>query len=126
MQELFLDLAVVFDDAVVDTHDAAVIAAMGMSVGLRRVAVRRPARVADAAAAADRERLQLLLEVLELALGFDDLRRLPLAANGDARRVIPSVFELFKAAQQDRRRLSFADISDDPAHIPSSLTQAAS
>ena len=126
MQEFFLDLAVVFDDAVVDSHDAAVIAAMGMSVGLRRVAVRRPARVADAAAAADRERLQLLLEVLELALGFDDLRGSPLPADGDARRVISSVLELFKAAQQDGRRLSFADISDDPAHIPSSLTQAAS
>ena len=118
IEELFLDLAVVLDDAVVDTHDAAVIAAMGMSVGLRRVAVRRPARVPDAAAAADRDRLQLLLEVLELALGLDDLRGPPMIANSDARRVIAPVFELFKAAQQDGRRLSFADISDDPAHIP--------
>ena len=122
MQELFLDLAIVFDDAVVDTHDAAVIAAMGMSVGLRGVAVRRPARVADAAATTDCDRLQLLLEVLELALGFDDLRGFPLAADGDARRVIPSVFELFKAAQQDRRRLFFPDISYDPAHILSPLS----
>ena len=122
MQELFLDLAVVFDDAVVDTHDAAVVAAMGVGVGLRRVAVRRPARVADAAAAADRDRLQLLLEVLELALGFDDLRGRTVTADGDARRVIPSVFELFQAADENGRRLSFADISDDPAHILSPLS----
>ena len=64
IEELFLDLAVVLDDAVVDTHDATVIAAMGMGVGLRRVAVRRPARVADSAAATDCDRLQLLFEVL--------------------------------------------------------------
>ena len=118
MQEFFLDLAIVFDDAVVDAHDAAVIAAMGMGVGLRRVAVRRPARVPDAAAAADRERLQLLLKVLELALGLDDLRGPPMIANSDARRVIAPVFQFLQAADQDGRRLSFADISDDPAHIP--------
>ena len=60
-QELFLDLAVVFDDAVVYAHDAAVIAAVRMGVVLRRVAVRRPARMADPAAAADLDGSQLLL-----------------------------------------------------------------
>ena len=52
--ELVLQIEIVLDDAVVDDDDAAGAVTVRMRVLLRRPAVRRPSRVADAVRAVDR------------------------------------------------------------------------
>jgi len=63
--ELRAQLAEILDDAVVHHRD--IVGGVRMRVGLRRLAVRRPAGVADAGMAGERRRLQQRLEILQLA-----------------------------------------------------------
>ena len=63
--ELFAQLAEIFDDAVV--NDGELVGRVRMGVGLVRLAVRRPARVADADLAEERLFLQPLLEIFQFA-----------------------------------------------------------
>ena len=65
--ELLAQRPEVLDDAVM--HDGELRRRVGMGVGLGRLAVRRPARVADADRAGERAACELGLEILELALG---------------------------------------------------------
>ena len=70
--QFFAQLAEVFDDAVVDhrqTHGR-----MGMRVVLGRLAVGRPARVADADVAQKRLALKARSKVAQLALGAAALK----------------------------------------------------
>ena len=65
--QLGLELAEILDDAVMD--DGELLGRVRMGVDLVRLAVRRPARVADADRARQRRLRQLQLEVAQLALG---------------------------------------------------------
>ena len=72
--EFALQLEVVFDDAVVDDHDAAGAVAMGMGILFRGAAVRGPARVADAEGAIERMLAQHFFKIDQLALRAADLQ----------------------------------------------------
>jgi hypothetical protein len=94
LDEPLAQLAVVLDDAVMDGDDVALPAAVRVRVRLARLAVGRPARVADAGAAEQRRSLQHVLEPAQLADLADDAEFAPID-DGDARRVVAPIFEAF-------------------------------
>src|SRR5204863_1270327 len=106
----------VLDDAVVDhrCHTAAV--DVRVRVLLARATVRRPTRVPDPAVPGSWMRRHDRGEVVELALGTEDLEG-PVFLNGYARRVIAPVLETPKASHEKRQRLARPDVADDPTHL---------
>ena len=92
----FLELLIVFDDAVVHDHHALFAGILRMRVDGARLAVGRPAGVADAAEAVHGVAgIGHLHQVFEAAFGLDDLDMfVGLVAHGQTGRVIAAVFEL--------------------------------
>ena len=88
--QLLAQRAEVLDDAVV--HDREARAGVRMGVGLARLAMRRPAGVADADCPRQRRLVELGLEVLELALGAQ-AGEPALLERRDPGRIIAAVFE---------------------------------
>ena len=88
---------------------------MRMRVVLGRPAVRRPAGVADADRAGERLEPELLLEILELALGAAP-RQLAVFERGDARGIVAAIFQALERIDELRRRRFSADDSDNAAH----------
>ena len=88
--ELVTQRSEVFDDAVVDHGESR--RRVGMGVGLGRLAVRRPAGVADADRARERIAHELGLEILEFALGAPPLQTAVLQGR-NAGRVVAAIFE---------------------------------
>ena len=87
-----------------------------MGIGVRRSAVGRPARVADARGAVQRRAVRgQLLQGGEAALRFRDL---PFVVAEDAHtgRVISAVFQLGQSVQKDGRGLLFSGIAYDSTH----------
>ena len=80
----------ILDDAVVDDREPR--RSVRMGVGFGRLAVRRPARVADADRAAKRRRGEFRLQVLELAFGAPPLQ-LAVLEGRHAGGIIAAVFE---------------------------------
>ncbi len=114
----FLDLDVVFDDAIVDDGELAVFAHVGVGVDDVRRAVRRPAGVAEADAALQvRAAVDLLAKDLEPAHGFFDLQLSLRRDDGHARGVIPAVFQMCQPIQQNGGRLFLTNESNDSTHI---------
>ena len=114
----FLDLDVVFDDAVVDDGKLAVFAHVVVRVDDIRRAVRRPAGVTKADAALEaRAAVDLFAEDLEPAHRFFDLQLSLRRNDGHARGVIPAVFQMREPVQQDGGRLFLTNESNDSAHM---------
>ena len=111
--QLGLQLAVVLDDAVVDDREP--VGGVRMGVGLVRLAVRRPARVADADRAGQRRLRQLELEVAQLAFGAPALEA-PVLQGGDARRVVAAVLEALQRVDDLHRHRLVSEDADDSAH----------
>ena len=114
--QLLAQTHIVLDDAVVHHGEAAVVAQMGMGVGIRGSAVGGPAGMADAGDAGHGASV-----VRFLAKAGDparDLAQMDLRAvhHSDPRGVITPVFELFQSVQQDRRRFLGPGKSDDSTH----------
>ena len=113
--QLVLQVEVVLDDAVVHDDDLAGAVLVRMGVLFSRPAVRGPARVADAVDAFERLRVDRLLEVHELARASAALD-LPVADDGDARRVVTAIFEPPQSVDEDGHNFLRAEITDDSAH----------
>ena len=124
--EKFLDLGVVFDDAVMYHRDAAVLAHVGVGVDVGGFPVGGPAGVAQADAPGHASGcLHLAGQRLDAALGLDDPEALLRVVDGHPGRVISPVFQTAQAVQQNRRRFLFPCKSYDPAHNGSpSLSRA--
>ena len=126
-QQLFLELAVIFDDAVVDAHHVAfhfaaagagtVAADMGVGVHQARIAVGGPAGVADAAGSRQGAALICFVrQVIQLSGGLDHLRQGFAVPDGQTRRIISPVFQPLEPVQQDGRGLMISRIAYDTAH----------
>ena len=89
--------------------------AMRMGVALRRLAVGRPARVADADRAGQRLAAEPRLEIDQLALGAAALD-VAVDQRGDARRIVAAIFQPLQRLDQQGRDRRLADDSDDAAH----------
>ena len=117
LNELALQVELVFDDAVVDDDDAAGAIAMGMGVLFRGPSVRSPACVANAKAALKRMLAQHFLQIAQLARCAPHLKsRAGWTAHGDSRRVVATVLQPPQPFDDDRNYLLLADITDDSAH----------
>ncbi len=111
--QLLLQRHVVLNDAVVHQRQRA--RPMGMGVLLRRLAVRRPAGMADPDGPAQPRAVQGFLQIRQLAHAAADVD-LPVAKHGDTGRIIAPVLETLQPIQQHGHRLLTPDISDNAAH----------
>ena len=109
-------LAVVFDDAVVNDGypPAAVPVRMGVAVGRRPV--RRPARVRDARRPDEVGRLATLDERGDTARALDAVQGAVGPQHRDARGVISPVLECLETLEQVADCLATAGIANDSAH----------
>ena len=103
----------ILDDAVMDDRDP--LGRDRMRVGLGRLAVRRPAGMADADGALDRIEVESAGEVGELAFGAAALDA-AIDKSGDAGRIIAAVFEAAQPLDQAWRHCLFGDDADNAAH----------
>jgi hypothetical protein len=111
--ELFFERLEILDDAVM--HDRDLVGRDRVRVFLDRLAVRRPACVADADRAAHRLLLQPRDEVRQFAFGAAALDA-AIDQGGDARGIIAAVFEALQGADQFVRDGLLCDDPDDAAH----------
>ena len=113
----FADLEIVFDDAVMDDGDLAVLGDVRVGVDIVRFAVGGPAGMADAERAGQLcAAVGLGDQVLQTALGLFDLQNAVLL-HADARGVIAPVLQTRKALQQNGRSLISAYISYNTTHM---------
>ena len=113
----FLELDIVFDDAVVDDGKLAVLADVGVGVDVVRRAVGRPAGMAHADGALHiRAAVDEVAQDLEPAHGFFDLKLMPRRNDRDTGAVIAAVFQTGEAVEQNGGSLLAADVSNDTTH----------
>ena len=110
--QLLTELAEILDDAVVDHRDA--VGGVRMGVGFGRLAVGRPAGVADAGVAAQRLAAQPVFEIAKLALG-SAARQRAMLERGDARGIVAAVFEPLQRVDKLPRHRLTAENANDPA-----------
>ncbi len=88
---------------------------MRMSILLARRAVSGPAGMPDPQMSVDRVGLDQGFQAADLA-GIPPDLDLTVIQHGNACRVIPTVFKLFQAIQDDRRGITLTDIGYDSTH----------
>ena len=111
--QLLPQLLEVLDDAVVDDRHALVHVRVG--VALDRLAVRGPARVADAGAALQRLVGEPQLQVLQLALGAAAIE-VAVLDGGDAGRIIAAILEPPQRVDEIARHRLLPENANDAAH----------
>ena len=115
LQQRVAQLQVVFDDAVVNDHDAVLAVMVRMRVFFGRTPVRGPARVPDAEQPAQRLRANDFFQVAQLSRRAADLQ--PAVPNhGNAGRVVTAVLQPLEAVNQDRNDFLLPDVTDNPTH----------
>ncbi len=113
LEELFLELQVVFDDAVMHHRDG--VHHVGVGVGFGGAPVGGPAGVPDAHLSEKGLLAQQFFQLHELAQAPTDSQS-AVADDRHARRVIAPVLQALQAVQDDGHGLLGAQISDDAAH----------
>ena len=104
----------ILDDAIVDDRHA--VGEMRMSVGFVRYAVRGPAGMADADAAAERLLTKTAFQVDQLALRAAARQR-PVLDRGDAGRIIATVLQPLQSVDDERRHRRLPHYCDDATHL---------
>ena len=119
--QLFPQLLIVFDNAVVNGHHIAVIGAMGVGIVLAGFAVGGPAGVADAAGARQGQTVVgLLRQRFQPALGFHHLYRIGSVPNGQTGGVVAPIFQTGQPLQQDGGSRLMAGKTNNSTHSASS------
>src|SRR5688572_2370504 len=89
---------------------------MRMSVLFGGAAVSRPACVAHSIGAVKRVLLQRRLKIAELSFGTANLQFIIAVNDGDARRIIATVFKLPQAINDQRHHRFVSNVSDYSTH----------
>ena len=113
--ELFLQLTEVLDDAVM--HHRHQLGHMRVGIGFDRLAVGRPAGMADAGVAHQRLALEPLLEIAQFAFGAPPAE-MAVLDGGDAGRIVAAIFQPLQRVDQLFSNRSFAEDANDAAHRP--------
>src|SRR5208282_4514471 len=113
--ELLLEGGVVFDDAVMDDGDGAIAAYVRVGIGVGGAAVGRPARVADAVAARGRLLGKKSRQLRDSTRMLADVHP-GTGHRGQARAIVAAVFQPLEPLDQDRLRLTPADVTDNSTH----------
>src|SRR5262249_25627572 len=116
--ELFFQLEIIFDDAVVNDDDFASAIPVRVSIFFSGTAVCGPARVADSVGSFQGRFLDDLFEIAEFAGSAADVQFSTAVDYGYACGIIAAVFELTQAFDDHRDDFLWADIAHDPAHFP--------
>ena len=128
LYQLRFQLGVIFDDAVVHHGDASRLVEVRVRIFHAGLAVRGPARVADAGCALHAACTDGGAQVGDTAHRLAHAQRADLVQHGDARRIVPAVLQFFKAVQQKVRARPRAGKSNDAAHsnapLPMDLRRA--
>ena len=100
-------------------HDdyAAGAVAMRVSIFFGGTTVRGPTRVTDTVSAVERLLSQSLFEVAQFSCGATNFELMILVDNGDARRIIATVFKFAQAVDYQRHHLFVSHVSDYSTHI---------
>jgi hypothetical protein len=114
--QLVLDLPEVLDDPVVYDRNATA-GHVRVRIGLGNTTVCRPAGMGHAQQAAQRVRPEFVLEFSDLADRLAEPDRLIAAEDGDAGRVVSTIFEAPETFYQYRDDVSFGNCTDDSAHM---------
>jgi hypothetical protein len=114
--EFALQVHIIFNNPVVDDDDIPRAVAVRMRVFFRRPAMRGPARVPNAIGSVDGRLANHFFQVVQLAGSAANLYLSLCVHDGDARGVIPSVFEAAKSIQNQGNNFFRADVSDDSTH----------
>ena len=114
-QKRLLDLLVILDHAVVDEREFAALVEMRMGILIGRLAVRRPAGVADAVSARRGRFGHQLGKPGDAAGTFPRLDMVAID-DRDAGRIVATVFEPTQPIEQDGRGFRSSDVSDDATH----------
>ena len=114
--ELLAQGPVIFDDPVLNHRHPAAAIPVGMGVVLFRLAMGRPAGMADPAKPWRTVTIHTNDEIVELAFGAKAVQILALQ-RGDAGGVIAAVLQLAKPFKQQRCRVSRTNHRNDAAHI---------
>ena len=111
--QLHPQFAEILDDTVVDHRNA--LGGVGMGIGLGRLAVGRPAGVADPDMACQRLLAQLVLEIAQLALGAAAIDP-AVFERGDARGIVAAIFQPLERIDQLLGNRPASQNSDNAAH----------
>jgi hypothetical protein len=121
--EFGAQLLMILDDAVV--HDRkAILGDVWMRVALARHAVRGPAGVRDTERAVAGRALERILERLNLANRPQAGQVMGIIDDGDARGVVPPIFEPAQSFHQDGNDIALGDCSDNSTHALQTLVAA--
>ena|SRR5438067_7025799 len=124
ISEASLELKIVLNDAIVDHHDSSSAVAMRMSIFFRGTTVGCPARVPDAVGPVERTLPDSLFQVSQFAFGAADLQSGAIACHSNPRRIVPAVFQLPKAVDNDRHYPFLPDVSNNATHTQSSTLES--
>src|SRR6266851_460290 len=108
---------VILDDAVVHDRDA-VARYVRVSVVRGRNAMSRPSGVCNAHVAADRSRVERILESLDLADG-PQAGDPAAVEHGETGRIVATVFQTTQSFHEDGNRVALRNNTHDPTHVRS-------
>ena len=115
LQQMTAQLHVIFNDAVMHHRQRALHIHMRVRVQVAGLAVGGPAGVADAEAARKGRSGGQFFQLGDAPRAFAHAD-LAFFQHGDARAVIPPVFQALQPVQQNRLRLSISDVTNNSAH----------
>jgi len=110
----------ILHNAVVHQRDLASAVRVGMRIDVRRRAMRRPARMRDAARPKHRLTREQIGEALDPAREFPGLDAASIL-QGHAGRVVAAILEAREPLEENGRRLPRSDVTDDSTHAPALL-----
>ena len=113
----FLEGVVVLDDPVVDQGKLAVSAEVGVGVGVVGCAVGGPTGMPDAQRAGRGVVADVGEQVVDLAFAAVVFHTAAVSNHGNARTVIPAVFEPLQPFDEQGKGLLFSEVTDDAAHV---------
>ena len=114
--QAFLDMQVVFHDAVVHYHEIAVAVGVRMGVGVGRAAMSRPAGMANAQVSLRNHSFDFLFQAVQASHAFVNVNFRAIV-HGNAGRIVPAVFQFPQAFQQEWRGLFRAHIAHNATHL---------
>ncbi|SRR5258705_8817308 len=114
--QLFFELQVILDDAIVNYDNAPGAIAMGMGVFFSRPAVSGPACVADSVGSVEWAKPDNFFEVAKLPFGPAYFQQVAFVDHRDTGRVVAAILELPQAVNDQRHNLLVSNIANNSTH----------
>src|SRR6185437_2474936 len=115
--QLFFQLQVMLDDAVMNYYDAPGAIAMGMVVFFSYPSLSCPACVADSIGSVEWAKPDNLFEVAKLPLGPAYFQQVAFVDHSDTRGVVAAILELPQALNDQRHNLLVSNVANNSAHM---------